>query len=35
MKMFNNGLLNQWWEMAAKGELKDAGTEDGIAIRAL
>ena len=35
MKMFNNGLLNHWWDMAAKGDLKDVGTEDGTPVRSL
>lgn len=35
MKMFNNGLLNQWWNMAAKGDLKDVGSEDETPVRSL
>lgn len=28
MKMFHNGLLDKWWEMVMKGEMRDVGVDD-------
>ena len=35
MKMYNNGLLYQWWDNAISGNLADVGTEDDTPVRDL
>lgn len=35
MKMFNNGLIDKWWQMAVKNELKNAGTEETLGVTSL
>ena len=35
MKMYNNGLLYEWWDCAISEKLKDVGSEDGTPVRDL
>lgn len=35
MKMFQNGLLDKWWEMAASNQLRNVAAEEKLAVTSL